>query len=264
MTNSRARAGPARSASRCGPPIDGVSPTTRLDQAELRALGGHEQVAGQRDLETPTSGTARARRRPPGTAAPRSRATSSKPRRHSSALSSGLRPLKTLTSTPPVQTLALGAQQQAARRRSAACRIDRVQALVDSRSKRFSGGLGDREDRERAVALECPGTEARSLRSASAAAVDRRPPSPGVPGQSHRVVGVARDHVQMEVEDGLPARRAARVDEVDAVGAERSGHALRQPLGRRARRPRGPRRRSRAGRARARAGSPARGRACRG
>src|SRR4051794_12352077 len=39
---------------------------------------------------------------------------------------------------------------------------------------------------------------------------------PRRPGQAERVAGVARDHVQVEVEDRLPRRAPARVQEVDA------------------------------------------------
>src|SRR3954469_18803245 len=47
----------------------------------------------------------------------------------------------------------------------------------------------------------------------------------GLPRQPQRVSVVARDHVQMEVEDRLPGLRAAGVDEVHAVGPETFCHA---------------------------------------
>src|SRR4051812_3681761 len=42
----------------------------------------------------------------------------------------------------------------------------------------------------------------------------------GMPRQPERVRLVARNDVHVEMEDGLPRRRAARVDEVDAVRGE--------------------------------------------
>ena len=51
MTNSRARAGPARSAIRWTPPPNGVSPTTRSTSPNCGALGGPDHVAAQRGLE---------------------------------------------------------------------------------------------------------------------------------------------------------------------------------------------------------------------
>src|SRR5918999_4296256 len=50
-------------------------------------------------------------------------------------------------------------------------------------------------------------------------------------GQPERIVVVARDHVQVEVEDRLPGRLLAGVQDVDPVAAERVPHALGQPLG---------------------------------
>ena len=231
MTNSRARAGPARSASRCGPPIDGVSPTrtsTRPNCAPSAATSRSQASAISRPHVRHSACAAKTT----GNGRSSMPCTSSKPRRQRSAPSSGLRSLKTLTSTPPVQTRP-SARSSRPRGRSVGDVADRrVQALVDVAVEEVQRRLGDRQDGERAVLLECPGAEAGHARSASAASSSRSPPSPGDPGQSHRVVGVARDHVQVEVEHGLPGDRAARVDQVDAVGAERLGHALRQPLGR--------------------------------
>src|SRR4051812_35771042 len=55
----------------------------------------------------------------------------------------------------------------------------------------------------------------------------------GLPGQPQRVALVARDHVQVEVQDGLPRLLAARVEQVHAVGVQ----ALRDPRGHDLRRP---------------------------
>src|SRR5262245_16820581 len=51
-----------------------------------------------------------------------------------------------------------------------------------------------------------------------------------LPGQAQGVVEVARDHVQVEVEDRLPSGGLAGVQEVDAVAAELVAHAERQPF----------------------------------
>ena len=50
------------------------------------------------------------------------------------------------------------------------------------------------------------------------------------PRQPQRIAVVARDHVDVEVEDRLPGGRAARVEQVDAVGTEALGGRPRQPL----------------------------------
>src|SRR3954453_6318130 len=42
-------------------------------------------------------------------------------------------------------------------------------------------------------------------------------PGRGLPGQPQRVAVVARDHVQVEVEDGLPGLLPARIEQVHAV-----------------------------------------------
>src|SRR5215218_9854702 len=53
----------------------------------------------------------------------------------------------------------------------------------------------------------------------------------GMPRQPQRVGLEAWDDVHVEVEDGLPGRRAARVDQVDAVGAEALDLSAGQLLG---------------------------------
>ena len=55
------------------------------------------------------------------------------------------------------------------------------------------------------------------------AAISSRSPGAGHPRQLQRIIRVARDHVHVEVEDRLPGRRAARVQQVDPVGAEPLG-----------------------------------------
>src|SRR5215204_7070987 len=51
------------------------------------------------------------------------------------------------------------------------------------------------------------------------------------PRQPQGIAGVARDHVQVEVEHRLPRRAAARVEHVDAVRAEPLAHERSQLLG---------------------------------
>jgi hypothetical protein len=55
----------------------------------------------------------------------------------------------------------------------------------------------------------------------------------GLTGQAQRVVLVARDHVDVEVEDRLPGRRPPAVHEVHAVGAEALARAAGESLRRR-------------------------------
>ena len=58
------------------------------------------------------------------------------------------------------------------------------------------------------------------------AAISSRSPGVGLPRQPQRVAVVARDHVQMEVEDGLPGLLPARIEQVHAVRVETFLHAL--------------------------------------
>src|SRR5207302_105214 len=51
----------------------------------------------------------------------------------------------------------------------------------------------------------------------------------GRPRQAQRIVFVARNHVHVEVKDGLPSGRAARVDEVDPVRPPARARAPDQP-----------------------------------
>src|SRR5215212_4424984 len=97
-----------------------------------------------------------------------------------------------------------------------------------SASKRFSGWLSItrtprspwRASRARSATAELR----RDLRQLALLRLER------LAGQPQRVVLVARDHVQMQVEDGLPRRLLARVEQVDAVAAERVAHPQGQPL----------------------------------
>jgi hypothetical protein len=53
---------------------------------------------------------------------------------------------------------------------------------------------------------------------------------PGQPREAERVILVTRDHVQVEVEDGLPGGRSVEVGQVHAVSAERIAGAHSDPL----------------------------------
>ena len=114
-----------------------------LDEPELRALAapaGRRRPARSR---RPPSGRARARRRPSGTAARRARGSIASSSSHSSPPRSGVMPSKTLpTSTPPLDDLALGADQQAARR-VGRDRVDRV-AKARRRPRRRRGSAAGR------------------------------------------------------------------------------------------------------------------------
>ena len=93
--------------------------------------------------------------------------------------------------------------------------------------KRLSGGFEARSSRRRRRA------RARIVGSAISRLPRIRRPSPAIssgspgrghPGQLQRVVVVAGDHVEVEVEDRLPGGGAAGVEDVEAVGLERLLH----------------------------------------
>ena len=135
------------------------------------------------------------------------------------------------TSTPPVH-----ARPSARRSRPRGCsaRTCSIAAIRPSNTRvveEVQRRLVDRQDGERPVLLERPGTQVGHTRSSSAVSlISSMSPSAGDPRQLQRVVVVARDDVDVEVEDGLPRRRAARVQEVDAVGAERLLRPVREAL----------------------------------
>ena len=156
-----------------------------LDEAELGAVGGDDEVAGQRELEAPRQRQRRGRRRSRGTGRSSTPWISSNPRRQTAAPSSVERPWNMLTSTPPVHTLPSARIEQRARG-VAADLVDRL----DRRRRRRPGEevqrrLVDREDGERPVLLEAPGAELAHAPYASAAClISSSSPGFGVHGSS--------------------------------------------------------------------------------
>ena len=161
---------------------------------------------------------------------------------------SGVRPWNMLTSTPPVHARP-SARMSSPRGGSAPhLSIAALSAVEDLLGRRGSAAACRSSGRRAARRARASRARGRSRRSASAAAaISSWSPGAGIHGSSQRVVLVARDDVDVEVEDRLPRRGAARVEQVDAVGAE----ALARLAARAAARPactrRGPRRDRRAG-----------------
>src|SRR5829696_5828448 len=141
------------------------------------------------------------------------------------------------TSTPPVNT------RPSARTTSARIGASRASESAASRSSsisapnRLSGGLSS---------TTAPTASPRSKRTVGPAARSGAGSATqlagdagelllvglaGVGRQLERVVVVAGDDVQMEVEDRLPGRRLRRVEDVDAVAAEAVAHAPSEPSG---------------------------------
>ena len=231
MTSSRARAGPARSASRCVPPMAGVRPTTVSTRPKRADSRRQQQVARQRELERRGQaqgvGGEDGRERQLLDGVDHREQLGPQLRRRLS----GVRPSKRCTSTPPLTTRPSARTSRprggsAATSATAACRRGDHRRVEEVQRRRVEG-----QDRERALALEAHrlGHQARS--AAPAAAISSASPGPGHPRQAQRVVAVARDHVDVEVEDRLPRGGAAGVQEVHAVGAERVLGARGEALG---------------------------------
>ena len=211
--SSRARArgpGPrARRGAGCRP--SPASARRRSRRGRTRRLGGEEQVAAQRRARTPRSGRAPWAAKTVG----KGSASSARGSWRAAAPTAARPPPRsqiasnTLTSTPPRRRGPRrgGAPRAAGRRRGRRPRPRSPSniALVEQVERR----RGERHDGERAVAL---GGRARPLIRVSSARGRGDlvgVAGPGHPRQPQRVVGVARDHVQVEVEDGLPGRGAA-------------------------------------------------------
>src|SRR4051794_15641015 len=149
--------------------------------------------------------------------------------RNSAAACSGVLSSKTCTSTPPVKT-SPSARTTSARSisPSSSSRLW-TRSLIIRSSNRFRGG---------AFSARIPTSPSRSSLTVLATQLLRdlldlvRVALLRADRQLERVVLVARNHVDVEVEDRLPGRALGRVEEVDAVGIERVAHLERQPLGR--------------------------------
>src|SRR3954447_11120484 len=228
MTSSRARAGPARSATRWVPPMSGVSPTTistspnwadSAAQIMSQASESSNPAVRQSPCTQASVGSGRSSRR---------WVISSRLAMKSSA-SSGVRPWNTFTSAPPVNTRPSARTSRARIGSRSASSRQATTASVSSRPKRLSGGSS---------ITRTPRSPSRSKRARSAI-----PKLPGHLGELaladvHRlarelegIVLVTRDHVYVEVEDRLPGRALARVDEVHPVAIEGVAGPKRHALG---------------------------------
>src|SRR3954447_3199147 len=142
--------------------------------------------------------------------------------------SSGESSLNTFTSATPVKTLP-SARTSSARMGSRATWSSRsTSSAVSSSPNRFRGGSS---------MTSTPRSPSRSKRTRSATELVRHLGQPvlvhvhRLARKAQRVALVARDHVHVEVEDGLPGRRLARGQEIYPVAAEPVSHHECQPLG---------------------------------
>ena len=116
MTSSRARAGPARSASRCVPPIAGVRPTTVSTRPKRADSAASSRSQAERRARRRPSGTARGRRTRSAAAAPRRCGSTSSSSRHSRRGVLDGEAVEEVHVDPAADRAALGADEQAARR----------------------------------------------------------------------------------------------------------------------------------------------------
>ena len=159
---------------------------------------------------------------------------------------------KTLTSTPPVK-MSPSARQTSARASEPSTSSRHVDQRLEGvvAPNRFSGGLWSTIDAtapSRSSANRRAQPSPSPLIRSATAAISSGVAAARDPRQLQRVVLVARDHVEVEVEDRLPGGRPAGVEDVEAVGLERLVHPRAPAGGRRASCARGPRRRSPSGR----------------
>ena len=182
MTSSRARAGPARSASRCVPPMAGVRPTT-VSTSPKRA----DSAASSRSQASESSKAAvRHRAWAANTVGSASSSTvwiicSSSV--HSSPAACGLRPSKRCTSTPPLTDAPLGAHEQAARRVGRDLGDGGLQGGDHRRVEEVQRRRVEGQHRERTVALEAHRLAHQARSAAPAAAISSVSPGPGTHGR---------------------------------------------------------------------------------
>src|SRR5215204_1534662 len=227
MTSSRARAGPARSVTRCTPPMKGVIPTTRSTKPKRAAS---EATIRSQASE---SSNPQVRHSPPtdeivGKGMSSTRRVIARRSRASCSASSPLRPSKIWTSTPPVKTFP-SARKVSARRPAPSASLSATSSSSPIPSaNRLSGG---------ASTTIWPTSPCCSKRIRSATELGGHLGQLALlglhrlAGQAKWVVLVARDHVDVEVEDGLPRRGLGRDEQIDPVGPEVVAHPGGQPLG---------------------------------
>src|SRR3954454_3277594 len=236
ITNSRARAGPARSAIRGVPPAPGVRPTTASTRPK-RADSVAQSMSQPSEISRPA-----VRQRPWTSAivgigrASSLRTTGVSEPKEAEGLPSSCTRLKLLTSTPPVKMSPSARQTRARASEPSTSSMQSTSAPQASSPNRLSGGL------ESTTEATLPSRSSRIGVVVSISAIFTsqfgghgrdlvRIPGLGNPGQLQRIILVAGHDVDVEMEDGLPRSGPAGVDQVDAVRAEDLLHPLGQALG---------------------------------
>src|SRR4051795_9907578 len=228
ITNSRARAGPARSAIRCVPPIAGVRPTTRSTSPK-RAPSAASRMSQPSDSSRPAVRHSPCTDAIVGNGNDSSLWTIATRSRNSAAAWSGVLSSNTWTSTPPVKTSPSARTTSARSISPSSSSSPWMRSLIIRSSNRLSGGE---------FSARIPTSPSRSSLTVLATQLLRdlldlvRVALLGAHRQLQRVVLVARDHVDVEVEDRLPGGALGRVEQVDAVRLEAVAGADGQTLGR--------------------------------
>ena len=224
MTNSRARAGPARSAMRCTPPPKGVRPTTRSTRPNWAPSAA--QIMSQ-----PSETSRPAVRQRPWTRARVGISRRSKPERSRCPAPASSLPCSEssivgegLDVDAAGEDLALGPEDEGAGVGVGDLVADLAHLLEGARPEEVERRIvEDRDERRRRRARSSQ--RDRSLGSVISIPLDLRGDprdlvqvgAPRDPRQLQGIVLVARDHVDVEVEDGLPGGDPAGVDQVEAV-----------------------------------------------
>src|SRR3954451_8451978 len=236
ITNSAARAGPARSAIRWVPPAPGVSPTT-ASTSPKRADSVAQSMSQPSEISSP------AVRHRPWTSASVGMGSSSSLRttgirepNESDALPSSCTRLKLLTSTPPVKMSPSARQTRARAPEPSTSSMQSTRAPQASSPNRLSGGLESTTDatwpsRSSRIGVVVVVSTILTSQFGGHGRDLVRIPGLGNPGQLQRIILVAGHDVDVEMEDGLPRSGPAGVDQVDPVGAQDILHPLREPLG---------------------------------
>src|SRR4051812_37120165 len=235
ITNSLARAGPARSAIRWVPPAPGVRPTTASTRPN-RADSLAQSMSQPSEISRP------AVRHSPWTRARVGMGSSSSLRttgisepNESEAPPSSTTRWKLCTSTPPVKMSPSARQTSARASEPSTSSMHSTRAPQASSPNRLRGGL------ESTIEATLPSRSSRIGVVVVSGIVSSQfvgdlgdlvgVPGLGNPGQLQGIILVAGHHVDVEMEDGLPRRGPAGVDQVDPVGAQDVLHPLREPLG---------------------------------
>src|SRR5262245_50849581 len=235
MTNSAARAGPARSAMRWVPPAPGVSPTT-ASTSPKRADSVAQIMSQPSEISSPAVRQSPWTRASVGMGRASSRWTTGirEPSAPSGAPSSTTR-WKPCTSAPPVK-MSPSARQTSARASEPSTSSRQASSAPQASSpNRFSGGFSriitaTLPSRSRWIGAAVSVSAILSSQSLGDLGDPAGVPRRGNPGQLERIVLVPGHDVDVEVEDRLPGGGAAGVDQVDPVRGEDVLHQLRQPL----------------------------------